>query len=346
MYYNHNDKAKATADRISKQLADRFKVEVKPADPAEHYFLGANRVSTSRNVAHISATSYIRQMVDRYIPDGDTGPNVKFPAHWSYSPADDSLVKAWEAAVAARTPGSKEDIKRYQELFGSLLHVIKYRPEISTAMGKLGSCMTFPTEELYNCMLRVLIYLARSPKMGTTFSAHVDEAKKLIAFADSDWGITRSTTGYCIMLAGACVMAGSRRQHCISMSSTEAELIALADCAIELLYVKAVVEFIGHEIDGAIEACTDNKGAYDLCHRFTSAQHSRHIDRKIFKMRELRGAGVVQVRHVGTDDNPADLFTKILSRQPFEKHRKYVLNLAGDTGVEFATRVRMSTKKG
>ena len=130
------------------------------------------------------------------------------------------------------------------------------------------------------------------------------------------------------------------------MSSTEAELIALADCAIELLSVKAVVEFIGHEIDGAIEACTDNKGAYDLCHRFTSAQHSRHIDRKIFKMRELRGAGVVQVRHVGTDDNPADLFTKILSRQPFEKHRKYVLNLAGDTGVEFATRVRMSTKKG
>ena len=55
---------------------------------------------------------------------------------------------------------------------------------------------------------------------------------------------------------------------------------------------------------------------------------------------------MVQVRHVGTDDNPADLFTKILSRQPFEKHRKYVLNLAGDTGVEFATRVRMSAKKG
>ena len=80
-----------------------------------------------------------------------------------------------------------------------------------------------------------------------------------------------------------------------------------------------------------------------------SASISRSLDTeyaKIFKMRELRGAGVVQVHHVGTDDNPADLFTKILSRQPFEKHRKYVLNLAGDTGVEFATRVRMSAKKG
>ena len=38
--------------------------------------------------------------------------------------------------------------------------------------------------------------------------------------------------------------------------------------------------------------------------------------------------------------NPADLFTKILTRQPFEKHRKFVLNLPGDTGVEYARRQR------
>tara|TARA_B110001452_G_C15093947_1_gene381569 strand:+ start:343 stop:756 length:414 start_codon:yes stop_codon:yes gene_type:complete len=73
---------------------------------------------------------------------------------------------------------------------------------------------------------------------------------------------------------------------------------------------------------------TDNKGAYDLCHRFTSAQHSRRIDRKIYKMRELRGAGRVTVKYVPTDENTADIFTKILSRQPFEKHRRTLLNLA------------------
>ena len=44
---------------------------------------------------------------------------------------------------------------------------------------------------------------------------------------------------------------------------------------------------------------------------------------------ELRGAGMVQVTHIPTDQNPADLFTKILGRQPFEKHRKVVLNLPG-----------------
>ena len=47
----------------------------------------------------------------------------------------------------------------------------------------------------------------------------------------------------------------------------------------------------------------------------------------MFKMRELRGAGVVNVSHVSTENNPADLFTKVLTRQVFEKHRATVLNL-------------------
>ena len=88
----------------------------------------------------------------------------------------------------------------------------------------------------------------------------------------------------------------------------------------------AMIEFIGHERDGPIAVGTDNKGAHDLCHRFTSASNSRHIDRKLFKMREMRGAGIVTVEHVPTEINPADILTKILSRQLFEKHRAVVMN--------------------
>ena len=119
------------------------------------------------------------------------------------------------------------------------------------------------------------------------------------------------------------------------MSSCEAELVALCDGAIELLHTIGVVNFLGHETPDAIKVCTDSKAAYDLCHRFTSAQNSRHVDRKLFKMREMRGAGLVTVRYVPTDENTADIFTKVLKRQPFEKHRRTVLNLMA-TGFENA----------
>ena len=50
----------------------------------------------------------------------------------------------------------------------------------------------------------------------------------------------------------------------------------------------------------------------------------------------MRGAGLVTVKYLGTEENTADLFTKILDRQPFEKHRKTVLNAAANDGVPSA----------
>ena len=64
--------------------------------------------------------------------------------------------------------------------------------------------------------------------------------------------------------------------------------MALADCAIELLHVISVVTFLGHTVPDAVDVFTDSKAAYDLCHRFTMAQNSRHMDRKMFKMRDAR----------------------------------------------------------
>ena len=45
----------------------------------------------------------------------------------------------------------------------------------------------------------------------------------------------------------------------------------------------------------------------------------------------MRGAGIVTVVHVRTEDNAADIFTKILPRQTFEKHRRTILNLSDPT---------------
>ena len=243
------------------------------------------------------------------------------------------LSKHMRPLALRACPGpTKELTSRYLSLFGSLLHAVKYRPEISIALNLCGACLTFPTEALYTCLMRVLVYLARSRCLGTSFAEGGET--HLHAYADSNWSTTRSITGFVIFLGGGAIAHACRRQHCITMSSCEAELVALADLAIELIYIRQLAEFVGHKHEGPIEASTDNKGAYDLCHRFTSAANSRHVDRKLFKMRELRGAGFVNVKHVGTEFNPADLFTKVLNRQPFERHRRSVLNLAASEAIE------------
>ena len=213
--------------------------------------------------------------MERYLPGVDAYSSSKrFPGSYGDTPAGVDLTANYEAAVTLRPEPTDKLKKRYGSLFGALLHAITWRPEISAALGLCGTCLTICTEELYANLECVLIYLTHTKKIGTTFSAHTDGAKKLRAYADANWTTTRSTTGFVIMLAGGALTHASRRQHCISMSTCEAEVIALADCAIELLYIISLLRFLGHEIDEAIEVYTDNKAAYDLCHRFNSAQNS------------------------------------------------------------------------
>ena len=327
-YFNSTKACESVANQDMERFSKRFEVKFQDVDPVDDYFLGGNRLSGSLDACTISCYTYIDKQVKRYLPKS----LESYPSGWSYTPADETLVRAFDEATAARVPASPAFTTKYGSLFGALLHAIKYRPEISIALNKCGSCLTFPTDKLYDCLIRVLVYLARTRKMGTTFT-DVGERKVLHAYADSDWSTTRSTTGYVIFLANGAIGTAARRQHCITMSSCEAELVALADLSIELLYIISLLEFIGYKHEGPVEVSTDNKGAYDLCHRFTSAANSRHVDRKLFKMRELRGAGTVMVKHVGTDHNPADLFTKVLGRQVFEKHRRTVLNLAAAESV-------------
>ena len=333
IYYDPSTEATSEAARDRERLHKRFGIEFKAIDPKDDYFLGANRrASDDRSSCKLTATTYIEDMGKRFLPDVDvTKPSVAMPSAWSHTPADEQLVKAWEEATMLKPKAPEKLMKKYGSLYGALLHASKYRPEILAAMGLLGSALTFPTEQLYMHLVRVLVYLLRTRSLGITYSAHAPHAHTLRARADSNWSETRSTTGFVIFLAGATINNGSRRQHCISMSSCEAELIALAETAIELIHTDATLEFVGHRREGPIVVGTDNKGAYDLCHRFTSAQNSRHIDRKLFKMREMRGAGVVTVELIPTAINPADIFTKILLRQTFEKHRKTVLNIMDDS---------------
>ena len=72
---------------------------------------------------------------------------------------------------------------------------------------------------------------------------------------------------------------------------------------------------------------TDSQSAHDLCHRHTVGQNSRHVERKVFKMRELHHRGVVVVRLVPTAENGADMLTKVLDNKTFAKHRRDVMNL-------------------
>ena len=128
------------------------------------------------------------------------------------------------------------------------------------------------------------------------------------------------------MLAGACIAHSSKRQACIAMSSTEAEIIAASTAALEVTHMRGLLKELGLE-QGITALYVDNSGAVELSRDRKSCHRSRHVDRRYFKVRELAALGELAVHHINTADNPADLLTKPLRIDSYNKHRNTLMNI-------------------
>ena len=322
-YNDPTPTARAEREQSQARTEARFKIKYGELNAEHEYILGTNIHRLSSTASHLCARSYIQAKCKVYLEK----PIEDYPAGWSHLPVDPkSFLLAYEAALQLRNDDKCLKAK-YNSLVGALQYAVRRRPDVCYAVNICARCLTFPTQDMYDHALRILVYMGRTHSLGMTYSKHAGQ-NRFECFADSDWNVRRSTTGWVIMLGGAAVGFASSRQHCIALSSTEAELMALATAAIELLFFMGIARALGEDMsDMPIVVNTDSSGAYDLCHRHSAGQNSRHVDRKTYKMRELRGSDVVELVKIDGEKNPADFFTKPLTRQPFERYRRFAMNL-------------------
>jgi hypothetical protein len=218
-------------------------------------------------------------------------------------------------------------VKSYGGKVGALVYTSPcVRPDAAATIAKLGRALTFPTPAMESHADRTIVYLAQTAKLGITYDGTVDNAAILTAQSDSDWAIGHSTTGWAMFLAGAAVAYSSKRQACIAMSSTEAEIIAASAAAIEIAHFRTLLREMGMPQDQPTPLQVDNSGAVELSRDRKSCHRSRHVDRRYFKVRELQAIGDIVVTHVPTADNASDLLTKPLDLSTFLKHRKTLMN--------------------
>ena len=64
----------------------------------------------------------------------------------------------------------------------------------------------------------------------------------------------------------------------------------------------------------------DNKGAVDLANNWSVAGRTRHVDVRIYYLRELKDAGLLRVIHKSGVKNDSDIFTKNTDGVTFETH--------------------------
>ncbi|EDN05271.1 predicted protein [Histoplasma mississippiense (nom. inval.)] len=144
-----------------------------------------------------------------------------------------------------------------------------------------------------------------------------------IGYTDSDWagplnGERKSTSGFIFKLAGAPISWRSSKQPCVSLSSNEAEYVALSEAVREATWLRNMMMELGFvTAKDPLPIRADNKGSIDLATVAAITARSKHIDTRFHYSRTQLNEGVISIKHVPTEDMVADGLTKPLSTVAF-----------------------------
>ena len=120
----------------------------------------------------------------------------------------------------------------FRELVGVLLWIARLtRPDILNAVRAVARYCSSPKMVHWKAALGILGYTVRTKTFGISFQRGTVEGFSLVAFCDADYASRaadrRPTSGGVIMCVGGAVFCFSNIQRCVTLSTTEAEYVAM-----------------------------------------------------------------------------------------------------------------------
>lgn len=151
------------------------------------------------------------------------------------------------------------------------------------------------------------------PFYGLQFTA---SPHNLQAFSDAYWaGNTtdrRSTTGYCVFL-GSNLSWSTKKQCTVARFLTEVEYCSLAHTAAELTWIITLLIDLHILMPNTPILWCDNISAIALASIPVFHAHAKHIEVDFHFVHEKVVNKELEVRHISSMDQTADIFTKSLS---------------------------------
>ena len=122
-------------------------------------------------------------------------------------------------------------------------------------------------------------------------------------------------------MAGGPVTWSSKRQATVALSTVEAEYVAMSRCAQQMMWMQAWLDEVAieHDLPGIIKG--DSRGAIALTKNTRDHGKVKHINICHHYIQELMKSGALTIEKIPSSENPADLFTKPLSR---DHHHRFL----------------------
>lgn len=217
------------------------------------------------------------------------------------------------------------DATKYRSLVGGILYLaVSVRPDLAVSAAILGRKFAKPSERDWSAAKRVLRYLKQTRNYYLYLGAGEDQM--LLGYTDSDWAddieTRRSTSGFVFLLGDGAISWASRRQSCVTLSSMEAEYVALSEACQEALWLRKLLRDFDEEQRLPTVLREDNQGCISFVTTERSSRRSKHIDTRERFVEELCITGQLALEYCPTDSMAADALTKLLGPLKLERFRQ------------------------
>ena len=111
----------------------------------------------------------------------------------------------------------------------------------------------------------------------------------------------------------------SKSQRSVTLSSLEAEYVALSEAAKEIKFVYQLLQSIGIDIELPITVKVDNIGAIFMSENTSTSGRMKHVDVRYRYVNEMVMDRFLKIKFVKTKENVADIFMKNVSSKMYKK---------------------------
>ena len=221
---------------------------------------------------------------------------------------------------------NQSNITKFMSILGSLIFLLKSRPDISYSVNRMATRSSKATEKDMTALIRILRYIKGSLHKGVTFMPRDDKTvAKLMCWVDAAYATHvdgKSHTGYCFSMGDhqtGMFYAKSNKQTNVGTSSTQAEVVALSEATKEIMWFRLLLEELGYPQLEPTTVYEDNMSAITLTTEF-SGNHKKvkHFIQNIHFILEQYNQQVIELVHISSEDQIADILTKPLGENQFK----------------------------
>jgi transposase InsO family protein len=203
------------------------------------------------------------------------------------------------------------------------------RPDILTAASLIGSGSRNPSDILKKGEKHLTEYMQATQNLGLELGGD-DKNINLFGYSDASYlphGDSRSQLAYCFFLNlnSGTVCARTLKSTSVSHSSTEAEVKALDEAIRQSVWLRGFLLEIGFPQNSPTLIYVDNQSAIILAEQYRLGNNTSHMVMRLNYIHQEILNGNVTVKFIDTENQVADILTKLLPIKPFSKLRDILL---------------------